>query len=718
MLSLAQSEQARNNVAGGLSRLGYVRIGTILPTIITALVLLGLASAGFVAYQAIVKRQESEAFLKVNRAAQLLLRSAGQWAVERGMTNAALKSADAVTSERRAEIEKARAIADEAFREAVLDIRAIPEMATEQRQVADAAAKFEALRVLREKVDGSLARPRAERAPDVIDGFVPMITDVIDVASNRLRLTLETLTSPPVARLAQLIGLRHLAAQMAENAGRERALLAGAVGAHAKLGTEGFERLSALRAKVELAWDTVLPVRLRPDLPAQVGDAMAEVEKIYFGLYGETRAITLASGESGDYKITGSEYFARATAGINAVLKLGEAIGATAGREAAMQAEASARNFILTVLLLCASLVLAGLSFWITFSRILNPLSAISGAMRRLANGDLGTTIPGTSRADEVGEMARTVEVFKQHGLEVERMRSEQTEAEKRAIAQRKAEMHKLATGFEAAVGEIVDTVSSAATELEASASTLTSTAERAQELTTMVAAASEEASTNVQSVASATEELSSSITEISRQVQESARVASEAVGQARTTTERVSELSKAATRIGDVVELINTIAGQTNLLALNATIEAARAGEAGRGFAVVASEVKALAEQTAKATGEIGQQISGIQAATQDSVRAISAISNTIEKLSEISSTIAAAVEEQGAATQEISRNVQQAAAGTHQVSSNITDVQRGAGETGSASSQVLAAAQSLSSDSNRLKLEVGKFLDTVRAA
>ena len=278
--------------------------------------------------------------------------------------------------------------------------------------------------------------------------------------------------------------------------------------------------------------------------------------------------------------------------------------------------------------------------------------------------------------------------------------------------------MIKLADSFESAVGEIVDTVSSASTELEASATSLTTTADRTQELTIMVAAASEEASTNVQSVASATEELSSSVNEISRQVQESARIANEAVSQARVTNDRVGELTKAAARIGDVVELINTIAGQTNLLALNATIEAARAGDAGRGFAVVAAEVKALAEQTAKATGDISQQIASIQGATQDSVSAIRDISSTIERLSEISSTIASAVEEQGAATQEISRNVQQAAQGTQQVSANINDVQRGATETGSASAQVLSAAQTLSGDSNRLRSEVGRFLDTVRAA
>ncbi|MCK1741411.1 HAMP domain-containing protein [Bradyrhizobium sp. 139] len=349
---------------------------------------------------------------------------------------------------------------------------------------------------------------------------------------------------------------------------------------------------------------------------------------------------------------------------------------------------------------------------------IVGPLTSMTRAMGLLAGGNLEVEIPGRGKADEIGDMAKAIEVFKTNMLDTERLRAEQSELEARQAESRKADMVRLADQFEQAVGEIVDTVSSASGELEASAGTLTATATRAQDLSTEVASASQEASANVQAVASATEELSSSVTEIARQVQESARIANEAVGQASRTNERVSELSRAAARIGDVVELISTIAGQTNLLALNATIEAARAGEAGRGFAVVASEVKALAEQTAKATGEIAQQVSGIQAATEESVGSIREISGTIERLSEISSAVAAAVEEQGAATQDISRNVQQAAHGTQRVSTNIGDVQRGASETGSASSQVLSAARSLSADSNRLKQEVARFLNSVHAA
>jgi methyl-accepting chemotaxis protein len=349
---------------------------------------------------------------------------------------------------------------------------------------------------------------------------------------------------------------------------------------------------------------------------------------------------------------------------------------------------------------------------------IIGPLSGLTSGMMQLADGNFSVVPPGLERKDEVGDMARAVEAFKVKAAQKARDEAETKMKQDRIAAeQRKREMAKLADDFEGAVGEIVEAVSSASTELEASAGTLTSSAERSQKLTTTVAAASEQASTNVRSVALATEEMTSSVDEISRQVQTSANIANDAVEQARKTNDRVAELAKAASRIGDVVELINTIAGQTNLLALNATIEAARAGESGRGFAVVASEVKALAEQTAKATGEISQQITGIQAATQDSVAAIKEIGDTIGRMSEIASTIASAVQEQGVATQEISRNVQRAANGTQQVSANITDVQRGASETGSASSQVLSAAQSLSRDSGRLKIEVGKFLKSVRA-
>jgi aerotaxis receptor len=387
-------------------------------------------------------------------------------------------------------------------------------------------------------------------------------------------------------------------------------------------------------------------------------------------------------------------------------------------KEAKVEYAAAEHQYVIligmAVAMLVLGLVVGGLLGRQTVRAIVRPLQRLNGVMQSVTEGKLDSRIV-IDRDDEIGEASRNMQLVQ---AIVRFNRDEVRNTERRAVVQRKSEMARLANDFENAVGEIIETVSSASTELEASADTLTSTAERAQELTSMVTAAAGEASSNVQSVASATEELSSSVNEISRQVQASARMAGEAVDQARITNDRVSELSKAASRIGDVVDLINTIAGQTNLLALNATIEAARAGEAGRGFAVVASEVKALAEQTAKATGEISQQISGIQTATQESVNAIKQISGTIEGLSEISSTIAAAVEEQGAATQEISRNVQQAARGTQQVSANISDVQRGASETSAASSQVLSAAKSLSGDSNLLKLEVGKFLDSVRAA
>ena len=369
---------------------------------------------------------------------------------------------------------------------------------------------------------------------------------------------------------------------------------------------------------------------------------------------------------------------------------------------------------IVIVVLMLISIAIA----WMITRSVVKPLTGLKERMASLSTGELATPVANTDRSDEVGQMARTVAVFRDAMIETNRLREEQVALEARQMQQRKTDMNSLADQFEREVGEIITLVSTAASQLEGSAGTLSKTADTVQTVSQRAAGASSDASSSVHSVAAASEELASSVAEISRQVDASARIAGEAVDQAQKTDGRISALSQAAARIGDVVDLIKNIAEQTNLLALNATIEAARAGEAGRGFAVVAAEVKTLAEQTAKATGEISQQIADIQSATQDSVVAIKEIGATIGRISEISSTIASAVEEQGAATQEISRNVQRAAQGTSQGSADLADVQRGVAETGAASSQVLLAAQSLSTESNRLKREVGNFMNTVRAA
>ncbi|WP_296521777.1 methyl-accepting chemotaxis protein [Rhodoplanes sp.] len=364
-----------------------------------------------------------------------------------------------------------------------------------------------------------------------------------------------------------------------------------------------------------------------------------------------------------------------------------------------------------------AAVFLAMLVFGRTVMRIVRDLlGQLVDVINSMRDGNFAIAIPHLDRGDEIGAMARAIEGFRENFVRAQKEEAERKAAE--AAAQRKADMNRLAGDFEAAVGDIIDTVSSAATELEATATTLTRTADTTQQRSATVSTASEEASTNVQAVAAATNEMTSSIGEIGRQVQASSRIAEAAVNQAAKTDARVGELSQAASRIGDVVKMITAIAEQTNLLALNATIEAARAGEAGRGFAVVANEVKALAAQTGKATGEIGAQISGMQAATQESVAAIKEISGTIGQIAEIASAIAAAVEEQGAATSEISRNIQQAAAGTTQVAETITEVSRGAEETGAASGEVLSAAGQLATESNHLRTEVEKFLAGVRAA
>jgi methyl-accepting chemotaxis protein len=338
--------------------------------------------------------------------------------------------------------------------------------------------------------------------------------------------------------------------------------------------------------------------------------------------------------------------------------------------------------------------------------------------MRDISSGKREIVVPGAGRADEIGSMARAVEIFKDGLIETDRLRAAQEQQRAAAARERRNTMAELAAKFEAGAGTVVEAVGSAAGELRSTAQSMAATADEATRQTATVAAASEEASQSAQAVAAAVEELNASIGEIALQVNQSAKVAGAAVDQANSANSEVQGLALAAQKIGDVVKLISEIAAQTNLLALNATIEAARAGEAGRGFAVVASEVKALANQTAKATDEISAQVGAIQGATQSSVGAIQDITTTIGRVSEIAGAIAAAVEQQGAATLEIARNVAEAARGTGAVSENIAGVNDAARETGVAATRVVHSAAELSQSGEMLKSQVDAFLREVRAA
>ena len=478
------------------------------------------------------------------------------------------------------------------------------------------------------------------------------------------------------------------------------------------------DRITQLKKEYDERRDFWVKSDLDPVLKTKLVDKSdGEVRRFWTAIQ-EGLLPALAKGDSAAAAKSYAEITARYTAH-RAIID--DIVKQTNDQNAATEVAATGRVSTFTLILWGVSaavfLVIGAGIFGVAFG-VIRPIAEMTKVMKGLAGGDLDVSVPALSRGDEVGAMARAVQVFKDNAQRVQSMEQEQAGLKLKAEGDRKAAMQQMADGFDSAIGKIIQTVSTASSELESSAGQLTKTAEVTQVLSATVASASEQSSANAQSAAAAAEEMASSVSEISRQVQDSHKISREAVSQVEQTNARIADLAQSASRIGEVVKMISAVAEQTNLLALNATIEAARAGEAGRGFAVVASEVKALAAQTAKATEEISEQIGQMQSATNQSVSAIQEIGGTIGRIAEISQAIAAAVEEQGATTQEISRNVQQAAQGATQVAGSITDVNRGATDTGAASTHVHELAQSLLGQSNHLKGEVEKFLSTVRAA
>jgi methyl-accepting chemotaxis protein len=636
--------------------------------------------------------------------------------LDRTMTPRALQAENAFTAIA-PDITKPRDAMMPALKAALASVETI-DFPGRQTAMSNLDTAYKKLSSLHQDTVTALKQPKSARNAALGKEFIDSTTGIIEML-DKLSTELTKLILLQDAYVDQLMELKQLAWIVRHNAGDLSVMVSTPLGG-APLLPEPLIKYTALLSKVESVWGVIGEIAAMLPLPAKFAEAVATANREFFSKdYADERLKVykaVIAGQPPGYTI--ATWTPIAVPKLTTVLAVAEAALDAAKDHAAGKRAAAMSSLVTQLALLVFAVLFAGGMMMLVSRRVTRPLSMIQDVMHKLAGGDMSAEVSFGERRDEIGALGNATLAFKGSMVEANRLRTEQQESEGRAAAQRKQEMRKLADEFQAAVGGIVGAVSGASGELEAAARTLTKTADTTQQLAGMVTAASDEASANVQSVASAAEEMSGSVSEIGRQVQESSRIAAEAVSQAQKTDARITELSSAASRIGDVVKMITAIAEQTNLLALNATIEAARAGEAGRGFAVVASEVKALASQTAKATDEIGTQIAAMQTATQDSVGAIKEIGGTIGRIAEIATTIAAAVEEQGAATQEISRNVHQAAQGTAQVATNITDVNRGANETGSASAQVLNSAQALSRESGHLKAEVERFVASVRAA
>jgi len=694
-----------------------MKIRYALPTAISLLALLLVAVTGYQVYAALKQRAVAEQFVTVNEAASLMLKSTADWAVERGLTNGAMRAAAPADDAAIAAIAAKRESADKAMAEALERLAVIPEMELGRQSIADAKESFAALQALRAKVDAELKKPGAERNQDLVYMVVPTVTKLID-RTSQMRLTLETLTRSPAAQLVQVANLRHLAAEMAEYAGRERARLVGAIASKQPLQDTDMRLVAEGRGHIDLSWNAISVLRLRPDLPAALVDGIGAVEKEYFEGYGKLRKEVLAAGATGAYPVDSKAYFERVTAAINTILKLSQAMGDYAGGLAREQAADSTSSALWAAAMFVAGLLCAALSYWIVFKRIVLPIGRMTGAMERLANRDRTVEIVGLGQSDEIGAMARAVQVFKDNALAMEKMEAERQAMAERAQAEKVQERNRLADQFEASVAGVVQSMSAAASSLQDTARRMSSTAEETSKQSLSVATAAKQSNASVQTVATAAEELSSSISEIARQVASATQISDQSAANGRKTDETVRTLSGAVQRIGEVVKLIDDIAAQTNLLALNATIEAARAGDAGRGFGVVAGEVKVLANQTAKATEDIRAQIGAIRTQTDLAVEAIRQICENIVEVHGISTAIAAAVQQQGAATQEIARSVNQAADGSNQVTESIGTVTASAAETGEAASGMLTSASDLARQADMLRTEMDRFLSGVRAA
>ena len=651
------------------------------------------------------------------RAARVVFAALQAARVERGPTRTTLEGSEPASAEFIAVTSKVRADSEPAFASVLQQCAVIDCVGPKKEIFAGLSGSISKLKAIRLEVDVALRVPLKDRRRNIASDFNVASTDVVNRLEEMFRVLDEKVRMID-AETAELISIKQLAWVARDGIGLERNYLLEGLGA-GRFSPAGQKRANELRSQADVTWPLVRQLAARPGVANEVVTAVQAAHEEAFINYEQIRkAVYEANVSQKAVNVSSDELITRSNTALDRLAQVADAALAAAEQRSAVIINEAHRNLIVHVAILVLALSAGIFGFFIVVRRVTQPIRAITDIMRRIARGDADIAIPGTARRDEIGEMATAVKIFKENALARQELAAERVAAEQRERNHRRVVMQKFADQFEGALGEIVKAVSSSAKDLQALAEVLVTTAQTTQELAGEVAVASENASQNVLSVSSTTEEMTTTTADISSQAHQAASIAREAVEQAEKTSAGVADLSHVGERIGAVVKLISDIAEQTNLLALNATIEAARAGEAGRGFAVVASEVKSLATQTGNATKEIGEQISAMQAATQEAVRAVRGIDVTMGKVSDISKVINTAVHEHVAATQEIARYANDAGRRSTEVARSVSRVSHKAVETGAASAKVLSATRSLSDEANKLRAEVDQFLAELRAA
>ena len=637
--------------------------------------------------------------------------------MERLYTNNGLQAADVAPAAVLDEIEKRRKVVRENYTPGLAMLKS-QEFPNKTALLADLDAALAKANQYRAQADAALKLPKDKRDENLVKTFIPTITASVNASLKVWFSALHTAAQndPTLARLASL---KELGWRMRDISGFERSNIASAIAAGQPIAADKLAANAGIRSQVDVLWQQVENLAADPATDPAIKRAMAAAKEQYFGAFRKyADDMKKLSDEGGKYGVTSTQYVETTTPQLGSLLGVMYAAGKASESYTEAVRSAALTSLISALAMIGLALVVAiGVALLVVW-RVTRPLRDITDVVNRLASGDTAVNVPGVSRGDEVGAIARSIEVFRENLVETDRLKAEQESLKTSSEASRRREIREMADRFDASVGHIVDQVASASTVLRTTAQAMTVSCDATSQQSGTVASAAAQATQSVQTVAAATEELSASIRDISQQVSRASGMITDAVSQAGQSNERVQGLTAAAQKIGDVVKIIADIASQTNLLALNATIEAARAGDAGRGFAVVASEVKALADQTAKATEEIAGQVKSIQEATMSSAQSIQGIAETISAVSDTATAIAAAVQQQGAATLEIARNAQEATRGTQEVSSGIGGIDGNSRKAGSDAAGVLASANQLSENGSVLRQQVESFLREVRAA